>query len=102
MGATDDARDDPPSLLSDFRLVVASSAVLEKVRHKPATAEQFQIVPTTVPFGVFCPYVKLRLNRCLRSTVSSSSRAEATHVSPDNSGNKSESIESPISDEANG
>ena len=37
-----------------------------------------------------------------RSTVSSSSRAEATHVSPDNSGSKSESIESPISDEANG
>ena len=37
-----------------------------------------------------------------KSTVSSSSSAEATHVSPDNSGNKSESIESPISDEANG
>ena len=38
-----------------------------------------------------------------RSTVSYSSRAEATHVSPDNSDNKSiESIESPISDEANG
>ena len=37
-----------------------------------------------------------------RSQVSSSSSAEATHVSPDNSGNKSESIESPIYDEANG
>ena len=48
MGATDDARDDPPSLLSDFRLVVASSGVLEKGRHKPATAEHFHIVPTTV------------------------------------------------------
>ena len=35
-----------------------------------------------------------------RSHVSSSRRAEATHVSPDNSGNKSESIESPISDVA--
>ena len=34
--------------------------------------------------------------------MSSSSSAEATYVSPDNSGNKSESIESPISDEANG
>ena len=58
MGATDDARDDPPSLFSDFRLVVASNAVLEKVRDKPATAEHFQILPMTVPFGVFCPYVK--------------------------------------------
>ena len=37
-----------------------------------------------------------------RSHVSFSMRAEATHVSPDNSGNKSESIESPISDVANG
>ena len=58
MGVTDDARDDPPSLFSDFRLVVASSVVPEKVRHKLATAEHFQILPMTVPFGVFCPYVK--------------------------------------------
>ena len=58
MGATDDAKDDPPSLFSDFRLVVASSVVPERVRHKPATAEHFQIIPMTVPFGVFCPYVK--------------------------------------------
>ena len=55
MGATDDATDDPPSLFSDFRLVVTSSVVPEKVRHKPATAEHFQILPMTVPF---CPHVK--------------------------------------------
>ena len=36
------------------------------------------------------------------SHVSSSMRAEATQVSPDNSGSKSESIESPIFDVANG
>ena len=58
MGATDDVKDDPLSLLSDFRPVVASSAVPEKGRHKPATEGHFQIVPTTVLFGVFCHYVK--------------------------------------------
>ena len=57
MGATDGAKDDPPSLFSDFQLVVASSVVPEKVRHKPATAEHFQILPMTVPSGVFCPDV---------------------------------------------
>ena len=31
MGATDDAKDDPPSLFSGFRLVVANSVVPEKV-----------------------------------------------------------------------
>ena len=65
MGATDDATDDPPSLFSDFRLVVASNVVPEKVQHKPATAEHFQILPMNVPFRVFCPYMKPRLNRCL-------------------------------------
>ena len=65
MGVTDDATEDPPSLFSDFRLVVASNVILEKVRHKPVVAEHFQILPMTVPFGVFCPYMKPRLNQCL-------------------------------------
>ena len=104
MGATDDAKDDPPSLFSDFRLVVANSVVPATFRHKPATGEHFQILPMTVPFGVFCEVVTKSMSDPAvgRSTVSSSRSAEATHVSPDNSGNKSESIESPISDEANG
>ena len=53
MGATDDAKDDPPSLFSDFRLVVTSSVVPEKVRHKPATAEHFQILPMTYRLEYF-------------------------------------------------
>ena len=58
----------------------------------------------TVPSQVYYRHVKLQLSEPAvgRSAVSSSSSAEATHVSPDNSGNKSASIESPISDEANG
>ena len=47
MGATDGAIDDPPSLISDFRLVVASNVVPVQVRHKLATAEHFQIPPMT-------------------------------------------------------
>ena len=57
MGVTDGATDDPPSLFSGFRLVVASNVVPVKVRHKPVTAEHFRILPMTVPSGAFCPHV---------------------------------------------
>ena len=57
MGATDGATDDPPSLISGFRLVVASNVVPVKVWHKPATAEHFRIPPMTVPSAAFCPRV---------------------------------------------
>ena len=47
MGATDGATDDPLSLISGFRIVVASNIVPEQVRHSLATAEHFQIPPMT-------------------------------------------------------
>ena len=62
MGATDGATDDPRSLISGFRLVVASNVVPVKVWHKPATAEHFRIPPMTVPSAAFCPIYDLLLH----------------------------------------
>ena len=57
MGVTDGATGDPLSQFSGFRLLVASNVVPVKVRHKPATAEHFRILPMTVRSGAFCPQV---------------------------------------------
>ena len=90
MGATDDARDNPPSLLSDFRLVDTSSAVLEKVRagHGGAFPDCTHDCTVWSILSLREAATKSMSDPDVgRSTVSSYSRAEATHVSPDNSGN---------------
>ena len=90
MGATDDARDDLPSLMS----VLESPA---QAGHGGAFTDCTQDRTVWSILSLREAATKSMSDPDVgRSTVSSSSSAEATHVSPDNSGNKSESIESPI------
>ena len=83
---------------TNFLLVTTNSAIPERVQHNPPMPEWILTESTPALLPTF-HQVNITPRR---SAVSSSMSAEATQVSPDNSGSSSTSIDSPISDAAKG